>query len=89
MMRTPLGEQAVVLTLVVVDDSVTGTLKTSMGDIELTDGSVDDGELSWTASITAPMELSMDFYATVDGDKISGDVSLGAYGRGTFDGTRG
>ena len=35
-----------------------------------------------------PMAMKLEFTATVDGDKISGNVSLGSFGSATLEGTR-
>ena len=38
--------------------------------------------------MTSPMPMTLEFAATVDGDKISGNVKLGAFGNASFSGTR-
>ena len=52
------------------------------------DGTVDGDNLTWKAALTQPMPINLDFTATVDGDKISGNVKLGTFGDATFEGTR-
>ena len=44
--------------------------------------------LAWKASLTSPMPMTLEFSATVDGDSMSGNVKLGAFGNATFTGTR-
>ncbi len=62
-----------------------------LGDIEampFDEGTVDGDSLTWKASITSPMAMTLEFSATVDDDEMSGDVKLGAFGNATFTGTR-
>ena len=58
-----------------------GTGKTSgrMGDSEIS-GKVNGDTLTWSANITQPMPMTLEFEATVDGDAMKGNVKLGAFG---------
>lgn len=87
-MNTPMGAQNGTLTLATDGGTLTGQLSGPQGAIDLTDGKVDGNNLSWKASITSPMPMTLEFAATVDGDNISGNVKLGAFGNATFSGTR-
>ena len=87
-MNTPMGAQNGTLTLATEGGTLTGKLSGPQGDIDLTDGTVDGDALTWKAAITAPMPMTLEFAATVDGDSISGNVKLGAFGDATFTGTR-
>ena len=87
-MNTPMGAQNGTLTLATDGGTLTGKLSGPQGAIDLTDGKVDGNNLSWKASITSPMPMTLEFAATVDGDNISGNVKLGAFGNATFSGTR-
>ncbi len=87
-MNTPMGAQNGTMTLSTDGGSLTGTLKSPQGEIELNDGTVDGDNLTWKADITSPMAMTLEFSATVDGDSMSGNVKLGAFGDATFTGTR-
>ena len=87
-MNTPMGAQNGTLTLATDGGTLTGKLSGPQGDIDLTDGTVDGDALTWKAAITAPMPMTLEFAATVEGDNISGNVKLGAFGDATFTGTR-
>lgn len=87
-MNTPMGAQNGVLTLSTEGGALTGKLSGPQGEIELTDGTIDGDALTWNAAITSPMAMTLEFSAAVDGDNISGDVKLGAFGNATFSGTR-
>lgn len=87
-MNTPMGAQDGTLELATDGNTLTGKLSGPQGDIELNDGTVDGDSLTWKADITAPMAMTLEFSATVNGDEISGDVKLGSFGNATFTGTR-
>lgn len=87
-MNTPMGAQNGTMTLTTDGGTLTGKLSGPQGDIELADGTVDGDALAWKADITSPMAMTLEFSATVDGDAMSGDVKLGAFGNATFTGTR-
>lgn len=85
--KTPMGDQSAKLTLQIDGDTITGTMAGAQGSVELKDGKVDNGELTWKATIPSP-PITLEFKAKVEGDAISGDVKLGAFGNATFSGTR-
>lgn len=87
-MNTPMGAQNGTMTLSTDGAALSGKLSGPQGEIELEDGSVDGNSLSWKASITSPMAMTLEFSATIDGDEIKGDVKLGAFGNADFTGTR-
>lgn len=87
-MNTPMGAQNGTLTLATSGGTLSGKLASPQGEIEITDGTVDGNNLAWKASITSPMPMTLEFSATLDGDALSGNVKLGAFGNATFTGTR-
>lgn len=87
-MNTPMGAQNGTLTLAVDGGSLSGKLSGPQGEIEIADGTVDGDSLAWKASISSPMAMTLEFSATLNGDEMSGDVKLGAFGNATFTGTR-
>lgn len=87
-MNTPMGAQQGTLTLTSSGGTLTGKLSGAQGEIQLQDGKVDGNNVSWKANITSPMAITLEFSATVDGDKMTGNVKLGAFGNASFSGTR-
>lgn len=87
-MNTPMGAQNGTLTLTTSGSSLSGKLSGPQGEIEIADGTVDGNNLAWKASITSPMAMTLEFSATLDGDAMSGNVKLGAFGNATFTGKR-
>lgn len=87
-MNTPMGAQNATLTLASDGNALTGKMSGPQGEMELEDGAIDGETLTWKASITTPMAMTLEFTASVSGDEISGSVKLGAFGDATFSGTR-
>jgi hypothetical protein len=58
------------------------------GTLELEEGKVDGDVLTWKASLTQPMAITLEFSCSVNGDEIEGTVKLGAFGEATLKGTR-
>ncbi|MCB1683103.1 MAG: hypothetical protein R3E82_12735 [Pseudomonadales bacterium] len=87
-MNTPMGAQKGTLTLASSGSTLTGKLSGPQGELELQDGKVDGDNVSWKASITSPMAMTLEFSAKVEGDNINGNVKLGAFGNASFTGTR-
>jgi len=69
-------------------DKLTGEMKGPQGALALNDGKVAGDTLTWSANMTQPMPIKLEFTGKVDGDKIAGSVKLGAFGNASFEGTR-
>ena len=87
-LNTPMGAQAGTLELATDGNTLTGTMSGPQGSMELENGTADGDSLSWTVNMTQPMPITIEATATVDGDEISGEAKLGAFGTATFSGSR-
>mgnify|MGYP001585714864 CR=1 FL=1 len=87
-MKTPMGDQAGTLTLATDGGTLTGSMSGPQGSTEIEDGTVDGDTLSWTVNMTSPMPIKVESTATVNGDSITGEAKLGAFGTASFSGTR-
>ena len=87
-LSTPMGAQAGTLELATDGNTLTGTMSGPQGSMELENGTADGDSLSWTVNMTQPMPITIEATATVDGDEISGEAKLGAFGTATFSGSR-
>ena len=85
---TPMGAQAVTLVLKTDGAKLSGTLSSSMGSMDFTDGTVEGNNLRWTVSMDQPMAMTIETTATVDGDTINGQSTMGSFGSATISGTR-
>jgi hypothetical protein len=86
--NSPMGAQKATLDLVTDGASLTGTQTAAQGSGPLENGKVDGNTVSWSAKISSPMPLTLDFTGTVEGDKMSGSVKAGAFGAFPFTGNR-
>jgi hypothetical protein len=85
--QTPMGAQEVNATITTQGDSFTGRTEGRMGSQEIS-GKVSGDTLTWSADITNPMPLKIDFEAKVDGDKMTGNAKLGPFGNAPLSGQR-
>ena len=85
--NSPMGVQQGTLTIKTDGAAFTGTMAGAQGSQDIS-GKVDGNTLTWSAKITNPMPLTLDFTGTVDGDKLSGSVKAGAFGSFPFSGSR-
>ena len=76
-MNTPMGERRSTLTLSTSGGTLTGKLAgEDGGSVDIQEGKLAGNAASWKANIKNPMPLTLEFRGTVDGDKISGTVSM-------------
>ena len=87
-LNTPMGAQAGTLELATDGTVLTGTMSGPQGSMELENGTADGDNLSWTVNMTQPMPITIEATAAIDGDEISGEAKLGAFGTATFSGSR-
>ena len=86
--NSPLGAQKAQLDLATDGGALTGSQQAAQGSGPLENGKVDGNAVSWSAKISSPMPMTLDFAGTVDGDKLSGSVKAGSFGSFPFSGTR-
>jgi hypothetical protein len=85
--NTPMGAQEVTATITTSGDTFTGKTEGRMGSQDVS-GKVDGDTLTWSAAITNPMPMTLEFTATVAGDAMTGNVKLGAFGDAPLSGVR-
>ena len=86
--KSPLGDQASVLTVASDGGRFTGNMSGAMGSLDVEDGSVDGDTLAWKMHLKVPMPMVLDCSATVEGDAITGSAGAGAFGSFPLSGTR-
>ena len=86
--NSPLGAQKAQLDIATNGSDLTGTQQAAQGSGPLENGKVEGNTVSWSAKISSPMPLTLDFTGTVDGDKLSGSVKAGSFGSFPFTGNR-
>ena len=85
--NSPMGAQTLDASITTSGDTFTGTAKGAMGE-QAIEGKVSGDTLTWSANITQPMPMTLEFSATVSGDAMSGNVKLGAFGSAPLSGVR-
>jgi len=85
--KTPIGDQQGMMDLRSDGARFTAQLSGDLGTKDIS-GTVDGNVLVWQMDISKPMPISLDCKATVDGDRISGGVSAGFFGKFGLSGTR-
>jgi hypothetical protein len=85
--NSPMGVQEGTLSITTSGDSFTGKLEGRQGAQDIS-GKVDGDTLTWSAAITQPFPLTLEFTVTVDGDKMSGSVKAGSFGSSPLTGVR-
>jgi len=85
--NSPMGVQEGELEIASSGDSFTGKMKGRMGEQDIS-GKVDGDTLTWSASITSPFPMTLEFTVKVDGDNMSGSVKAGAFGSSPLTGVR-
>ena len=87
--NTPMGAQESTLVISAQGSTLTGTQSAGAGEGRpIDEGTVDGNDISWKASISKPMPMTLEFSGTVDGDKLTGQVKLGMFGNASFTGNR-
>ena len=86
-MNTPMGAQPATLKLVSDGDTLTGSVSGPQGEVAIEDGKINGDELSWKITVEQ-MNMTIETKAKVDGDKLTGEASLGSFGSATLEGTR-
>jgi hypothetical protein len=86
--NSPLGAQKAQLELKTDGGTLSGSQQAAQGSGPLENGKVDGNNVSWSAKISSPMPLTLDFTGTVEGDALSGSVKAGSFGSFPFSGTR-
>lgn len=85
--NTPMGPQEVTADITTSGDTFTGQTEGRMGSAPVS-GKVSGDTLTWSTDITNPMPMRLDFEAKVEGDKMTGNVKLGAFGNAPLSGVR-
>jgi hypothetical protein len=88
-LSTPMGDRPAELTLKADGTALSGSFGGPQGSADFSGGTTDGTKVSWKNNFSGamgPMELTFD--GAVDGDNISGTVQFGAFGSGSWKGTR-
>ena len=85
--ETPMGPQSREFTINVSGAAFTGTVSSPGGPRPIS-GKADGNKLTWSADVTDPMPITLDFDVNFTGDTMAGNVKLGSFGNAPIKGTR-
>ena len=85
--NSPMGVQEGTLSITTSGAAFTGKMEGRMGAQDIS-GTVDGDNLAWSAKITSPFPMTLEFTVTVDGDNMTGSVKAGAFGSSPLTGVR-
>jgi len=74
--------------IVVNGQSFSGTMSSAEMMAQEISGTVSGNTLSWTLPLTKPMPIKLGFEASIEGDRIAGEVKFGMFGKGALTGKR-
>lgn len=83
--QTPRGPMQCTLSVLADGDRFTGTVKGDFGELEVTDGQIEDGPvpvLRWAMKLKDPLPLTVKCNVELAGDELKGTIS--AFGIGSF-----
>lgn len=86
--NSPMGAQKASLEFATREGALTGTQSAAQGSGPLENGKLDGNNVSWSAKISSPMPMTLEFSGTVEDDKLSGSVKAGSFGSFPFTGRR-
>jgi hypothetical protein len=84
--KTPMGEQKAALELTQDGAALNGKMSGAMGSVPIENGKIEGDTLKWSAKVTSPMPITLEFTGKQEGANLSGSVKLGAFGTSTFSG---
>ncbi len=85
--NSPMGVQEGELSINTSGDSFSGTMKSRQGEQAIS-GSVSGDTATWSAQITQPFPMTLEFTVTASGDSMTGSVKAGAFGSSPLTGER-
>jgi hypothetical protein len=84
-LTSPQGPLEITMTLVQTGASFSGTMTSSVGSQEISDGTIAGRILTWSAVIQINSQsITLNYRGEVDGNRMTGSADLGSFGSATF-----
>jgi hypothetical protein len=84
-LTSPQGPLDITMTLAQTGGSFTGTMTSSVGTQEISDGQVNGRNVTWTATIQiGGQSITLNYRGEVEGNRMTGSADLGSFGSATF-----
>jgi hypothetical protein len=87
--NSPMGKQESKITLQSDGATLTGTGEAQGASAPISNGRIEGDKATWSATVTSPFPMTLEFDGTLAGDTLNGNVKAGAFGSFPFTGTRG
>jgi nitrite reductase/ring-hydroxylating ferredoxin subunit len=78
-LKSPMGNENVRLTITQSGSKVTGTMGGSDGEKEIFNGSIEGNNLKWEVKVSKPISVTLKFNMLIDGDTIAGKFKPGIF----------
>ena len=86
--NSPMGKQESKITFASDGSTLTGTQSAQGNSQPVNNGKIDGDTVTWSASITTPFPMTLEFTGTLAGDSLDGSVKAGSFGSFPFTGVR-
>ncbi len=87
-MQSPMGPRPVTAEFTSSGGAIGGNFTGAQGAAPVS-GTIDGNAVNFAATVQGPMgQMELKFSGTLDGDSMSGTVAFGAFGSGTFTGSK-
>jgi len=86
--NSPMGKQESKLSFQSDGSTITGTASAQGQTQAISNGTIDGDTVKWSASITTPFPMTLEFTGTLAGDSLDGSVKAGSFGSFPFTGVR-
>lgn len=86
--RTPMGELTSTFTVRRDGDTFTGRHEGTLGAMNVYSGRVEGDRLTWKMDMTSPVPMTLDCDATIEGDRLIGNVRAPGFGAMPMSGRR-
>ncbi|MFM5908408.1 MAG: xanthine dehydrogenase family protein molybdopterin-binding subunit, partial [Novosphingobium sp.] len=87
-LKTPMGPQAMVLTLRSDGSAVSGALSSPEGAQEFTGGTLEGSRVRFDLKVEKPMKITLKYDIEIQGDTLAGKCKMGMFGSAKVTGTR-
>lgn len=86
--NSPMGKQEAKATFHANGSALTGSQSAQGQSQDIANGSIDGDTVKWSASVTTPFPMTLEFTGVLAGDTLDGSVKAGAFGAFPFTGAR-
>jgi hypothetical protein len=83
-----MGPQVMTAQILKAGDGFSGTMSSPQMEAQKIAGKISGTTLTWSLSVTKPMSIKLGFDVRAEGDRMTGPVKLGMFGKADLTGKR-